>query len=154
MRIGIARVVVSARHQSDDELRSGLAALAGMGYELLPQSPTPPGANHEVAFVLDGEDRAALSEVALTAARQAFGDVVQPGIVTFLSRGTDDDARGVAAALGLEVEVSRRMEPGGEVVIIHVSPADLARVPEGRLHTALEAALNAEVRITTAPPPP
>ncbi len=153
MRIGIARVVVSASRQSDDELQNGLAALADMGYELLPQSPTPAGANHEVAFVLDGDDRAALSEVALTAARQAFGDVVQPGIVTFMSRGTDDDARGVAAALGLEVEVSRRIEPGGEVVIVHVSHTDLARVSEGRLHTALEAALNAEVRITTAPPP-
>jgi hypothetical protein len=154
VRIGIARVVVSASHRSDDELRDGLAGLAEMGYELLPPSPTPSGADHEVAFVLAGDDRGALSEVALTAARQAFGDVVQPGIVTFMSRGTDDDARGVAAALGLEIEVSRRMEPGGEVVLIHVSHADLARVPEGRLHTALEAALNAEVRITTAPPPP
>jgi hypothetical protein len=147
-------VVVSARHLSDDELRNGLADLSDRGYELLPQSPTPPGADHEVAFVLDGDDRAALSEVALQAARKAFGDVVQPGIVTFLSRGTDDDARGVASALGLDVKVSRAMEAGAEVVVIHVSEADLARVPEGRLHTALEAALNAEVRITTAPPPP
>jgi hypothetical protein len=154
MRIGIARVVVSARHRSDDELRDGLRALGHMGYELLPQSPTPPGADHEIAFVLDGDDRAVLLEVALTAARQAFGDVVQPGIVTFLSRGTDDDARGVASALGLDVKVSRHIEAGGEVVMVHVSDADLARVPDGRLHTALEAALNAEVRITTAPPPP
>jgi hypothetical protein len=79
---------------------------------------------------------------------------VQPGIVTFLSRGTDDDARGVASALGLDIKVSRVLEAGAEVVIIHVSAADLARVPESKLHTALEAALNAEVRITTAPPPP
>jgi hypothetical protein len=37
-------------------------------------------------------------------------------------------------------------------VIVHVLSADLERVPEGKLHTALEAALNAEVRITTKPP--
>jgi hypothetical protein len=150
VRTGIARVAVSARDVSEDDFSHGLGELADMGYELLP--PPPSVGDREVAFVLDGDDGAALSAIAVAAARKVFGEAVRPGAVTFLSRGTDDDVIGVAAALGVDVLVSRVTESGGEVVIVHVLSADLERVPEGKLHTALEAALNAEVRITTKPP--
>jgi hypothetical protein len=122
-----------------------------MGHELLPQSPALPGGDREVAFVIEGDDRDQLTEVALAAARRVFGDAARPGVATFLSRGTDADARGVAAAFGVHAEVIRIDDEDGEVVLVHVSASDLQRVPEGKLHTALEAALNAEVRIVRAP---
>ena len=152
--MGIARVIVAARDVPEEAFWRGRAELADMGYELLPQSPASVWADREIAFVLEGDDRAELTAEALAAARRAYGDGVRPGVATFLSRGTDADVQGVAAAFGVHVDVTRIEEAGAEVVLVEVSAADLQRVPEGKLHTALEAALNAEVRITRRPPGP
>jgi hypothetical protein len=47
----------------------------------------------------------------------------EPGVVTFISRGTDDDARGVLAGFGLEaVEVERLEEDDDEVVRVVLDP--------------------------------
>jgi len=40
-------------------------------------------------------------------------------------------------------------EEGWDVVHVTLCKADLERVPESRVHTALEASLNCEVRIRT-----
>lgn len=153
MRTGIARVTVAAGGVSEEDFSLGLAELASMGFELLPQQPALVGGDRELVFVLEGDDRAELIAVALAAAHRVFGEAVKPGVATFLSRGSDDDVRGVAAGLGVHVEVTRIEEGGSEVVVVRVPAADLRRVPESRLHTALEAALNAEVRITPVPAP-
>jgi hypothetical protein len=71
-------------------------------------------------------------------------------VLTYISRGTDDDAYGVLAGFGLSGEIERL--PGGEgfdVVYVTLRKADLERIPESRIHTALEASLNCEVRIRT-----
>jgi len=62
----------------------------------------------------------------------------------------DDDAHGVLAAFGLSGEIVR--EPGDDgydIVYVTLPEADLDRVPESRIHTALEASLNCEVHIRT-----
>lgn len=70
------------------------------------------------------------------------------GVLTYVSRGTDDDAHGVLAGLGLRGEVARRpTDAGWDVVTVTLRRADLTRVPESRVHTALEASLNCEVVI-------
>jgi hypothetical protein len=71
-------------------------------------------------------------------------------VITFVSRGTDDDAHGVLAGFGLTADIVRT--PGGDgfdIVDVTLREADLERVPESRVHTALEASLNCEVRIRT-----
>ncbi|PRC44450.1 hypothetical protein C6A85_000000100195, partial [Mycobacterium sp. ITM-2017-0098] len=85
---------------------------------------------------------------------KAFGGFgVQPaaGVLTYVSRGTDDDAEGVLAGLGLRGQIERipggADGPGWDTVKVTVSKDDLKRVPESRVHTALEASLNCEVRI-------
>ena len=81
---------------------------------------------------------------------RAFGTKPVAGVVTYISRGTDDDAYGVLSAFGLDGEVVR--EPGDDgydIVTVTLRAADLTRVPESRIHTALEASLNAEVHIRT-----
>jgi hypothetical protein len=71
-------------------------------------------------------------------------------VITFVSRGTDDDARGVLSAFGLTGEIARAPgDDGYDVVYVTLREADLDRVPESRIHTALEASLNCEVRIRT-----
>ena len=73
-----------------------------------------------------------------------------PGVVTFISRGTDDDAFGVLAGFGLTGEIERIPDGDGwDVVHVTLRKSDLERVPESRVHTALEASLNCEINIRT-----
>jgi hypothetical protein len=81
---------------------------------------------------------------------KAFNTGPVTGVVTFVSRGTDDDARGVLSAFGLTGEIARApCDDGFDIVYVTLCEADLERVPESRIHTALEASLNCEVRIRT-----
>jgi hypothetical protein len=71
-------------------------------------------------------------------------------VITYVSRGTDDDAHGVLSGFGLTGEINRIPgDDGYDVVYVTLSQADLERVPESRIHTALEASLNCEVHILT-----
>jgi hypothetical protein len=82
---------------------------------------------------------------------KAFGTSPVAGVVTYISRGTDDDAHGVLAGFGLTGEIRRTPgdDDGFDVVYVTLRQADLDRVPESRIHTALEASLNCEVHILT-----
>ena len=73
-----------------------------------------------------------------------------PGVLTYVSHGTDDDAHGVLAGFGLAGEIERTpTDEGWDIVEVTLRKTDLERVPESRIHTALEASLNCEVRIRT-----
>jgi hypothetical protein len=57
----------------------------------------------------------------------------------------------VLAGFGLAGEISRTPgDDGLDIVHVTLRKADLDRVPESRIHTALEASLNCEVHIRTA----
>lgn len=86
-------------------------------------------------------------EDAVGLCEEAFGVSARLGPVTYISRGTDADAESVLARFDLVGRVQREIRDDGDVVTVMVSAADMRRVPESRLHTAMEAALNAEVRI-------
>ena len=81
---------------------------------------------------------------------KAFGTDPDPGVLTYISRGTDDDAHGVLAGFGLTGEIDPR---AGRRRLrrrhVTLRKADLERIPESRIHTALEASLNCEVHIRT-----
>ncbi len=54
------------------------------------------------------------------------------------------------AGLGLRGEIERTAtENGWDIVRVTLLKSDLRRVPESRVHTALEASLNCEVHIVT-----
>jgi hypothetical protein len=74
----------------------------------------------------------------------------QAGAATFLSRGTDEDALGVVRAFGISAELDRFWEADEEIAVFTITRDDAAHVAESRLLTALEAALNCEVRIIVA----
>ncbi len=156
MRTAVVRVQVdpSGRLLSD-QLTDGMARLRALvdatGIEVLHNElAAMPAGRREVQLLMPGSDAEELKRDAVTLCARAFGTQPVPGVVTYVSRGTDDDARGVLAGFGLAGEIARTMgDDGVDVVSVTLRKSDLERVPESRIHTALEASLNCEVRIRT-----
>ncbi|MEO3760247.1 hypothetical protein ABGB19_18435 [Mycobacterium sp. B14F4] len=159
MRTAVVRVGVDRSGELDPaQLRDGVARLrelagaVGVGLVENDLSALPPQ-RREVELLIEGEDPENLTRTAVelcTRAFDAFGTTPVPGVVTFISRGTDHDAHGVLAGLGLTGDIERVSgDDGWDVVHVTLRRADLVRVPESRVHTALEASLNCEVHIRT-----
>ncbi|MFD4356911.1 hypothetical protein ACFWPX_30465 [Nocardia sp. NPDC058518] len=142
MRTAVVRIDVDPeRTLSPARWAAGLRAL---------RAPTSPSENlgPELRFQIATDDSAAAVRDLVDACARAFGTEPVPGTVTFLSRGTDDDVHGVLAGFGLTGDVGRVLDAAGfDIVTVTLRAADLVRIPESRVLTALEAALNAEVRL-------
>jgi hypothetical protein len=153
MTTAVVRVMVDAEGLlAATDFESGVKRLESLGYEVV-ASPVErlPDRSREIELIVEG-GRDELPTGEYTAAcEDAFGTVVSLGVVTYISRGTDDDARGVLRRFRVPGQVMRSDEDGEEVVTVTIAFVDMGRVPESRLHTALEAALNCEVRIVVIP---
>ncbi len=156
MRTAVVRVGVDkAGELTPAQLRNGMARLqtlaAESGIEVVDNDlATLPPQRREIELLIAGEDTAELERLAIGLCGDAFGTTPVPGVVSFISRGTDDDAHGVLAGFGLTGQIERVIdEDGWDVVHVTLRKADLERVPESRIHTALEASLNCEVHIRT-----
>jgi hypothetical protein len=133
---GMARLRESAGAAGVDVVENNLAGL--------------PPQRREVELLIAGDDAAELERIAVSLCAKAFGTTPVPGVLTFISRGTDDDAHGVLAGLGLTGEIERVAGGDGwDVIHVTLRKSDLERMPESRVHTALEASLNCEVHIHT-----
>jgi hypothetical protein len=109
-----------------------------------------PAGRREVEMLMSGREPEELIAAAVALCAKAFGTEPEPGVLTYISRGTDDDANGVLAGFGLSGDIERVPgDDGLDVVYVTLRKADLERVPESRIHTALEASLNCEVHIRT-----
>ncbi|OBI80129.1 hypothetical protein [Mycobacterium asiaticum] len=156
MRTAVVRVDVDPGGLlAAGQLREGMAALLEVAGAAdaevvdVDLASRPPG-RRVVEVLIAGSDVESAKTTAIDLCGKAFGTSPAAGVVTFVSRGTDDDARGVLAAFGVTGEIVR--EPGDDgydVVHVTLREADLERVPESRIHTALEASLNCEVHIRT-----
>lgn len=154
MRTAVVRVDVDPSGRlTPARLTEGMATLRQLcgpvGAEVVDADlSVMPSNRREVEVLLAGDDADALQNTVVALCGRAFGTEVAPGVLTFVSRGTDDDAHGVLAGFGIAGEVRRHPSgQGWDVVEVTLRRADLARVPESRIHTALEASLNSEVRI-------
>lgn len=134
---------------TSDQLVDGMAVLkevaaaAGLDVIDVDLAAMPPR-RRQVQLLMAGS----APDVGVALCAKAFGTRPELGVVTYVSRGTDDDAHGVLARFGITGEVAR--EPGSEgfdIVTVTLSKVDLERIPESRIHTALEASLNCEVHI-------
>ena len=109
-----------------------------------------PVGRREVQLLIAADDVDVAKQTAIGLCAKAFSTTPAPGVVTFVSRGTDDDAHGVLSGFGLTGQVRRSPgDDGFDVVYVTLRQADLERIPESRIHTALEASLNCEVHIRT-----
>ena len=154
MRTAVVRVQVDPDARlTPAQLTEAMTALRGVaeeaGVDVLENDlAAMPAGRREVQFLMTGDDAERLKREAVALCARAFGTAPIPGVVTYVSRGTDDDAHGVLAGFGLTGEISRTPgDDGLDVVHVTLRKADLDRVPESRIHTALEASLNCEVHI-------
>ena len=156
MRTAVVRVRVDPSGQlTPAQLTDGMANLHNLanpaGIEVLENNLSAmPAGRREVEMLMVGGEPEALKVKAVALCAKAFGTEPDAGVLTYLSRGTDDDAHGVLAGFGLAGEIERLPgDEGFDVVYVTLRKADLDRIPESRIHTALEASLNCEVHIRT-----
>jgi hypothetical protein len=156
MRTAVLRVNVDPKSVLTlPQLQEGMAVLLGLvveiGADVVENDLAAlPASRREVQLLIAAEDVDAAKHRATDLCSKAFGTAPVPGVVTFVSRGTDDDAHGVLSAFGLTGEIARTPgDDGYDVVYVTLREDDLERVPESRVHTALEASLNCEVHIRT-----
>ena len=156
MRTAVVRIGVDPFGElSADQLRAGMAALAelaraaGSGLVDSDLAGLPAG-RREVELLMTGADPDELQRTAMSMCDMAFDSTPVPGVLTYISRGTDHDALGVLAGLGIAGQIDRIPgDEGWDVIEVTLRKQDLERIPESRIHTALEASLNCEVRILT-----
>jgi hypothetical protein len=156
MRTAVVRVQVDpAGRLTPEQLADGMAALRGLtdgaDIDVMETNIAEMAASRrEVQLLMVGGDVQVLKRDAVTLCAKAFGTVPTPGVVTYVSRGTDDDAHGVLAGFGVTGEITRTPgDDGFDIVLVTLRKTDLDHIPESRIHTALEASLNCEVRIAT-----
>jgi len=156
MRTAVVRVGVDlAGELTPAQLTAGMTRLResadAAGVEVVENNLVGlPPQRREVELLIAGDDAAELEGMAASLCANAFGTTPVPGVLTFISRGTDDDAHGVLAGFGLTGDVERVPgDDGWDVINVTLRKSDLERVPESRVHTALEASLNCEVHIRT-----
>ena len=156
MRTAVVRVGVDpAGELAALQLTDGMARLresaAAAGVEVVENNLVGlPPQRREVELLIAGDDAAVLQRFAVGLCAKAFGTTPVPGVLTFISRGTDDDAHGVLAGFGLTGDIERLPgDDGWDVIHVTLRKSDLEHVPESRVHTALEASLNCEVHIRT-----
>jgi hypothetical protein len=156
MRTAVVRVNVDPEGMlTPAQLRDGMAALlelaaqAGAGV-IENDLAAMPVRRREVELLIAAEDGDTAREAAIELCTTAFSAAPVPGVITFISRGTDDDAHGVLSGFGLTGDIVRTPgDDGFDIVHVTLREQDLERIPESRVHTALEASLNCEVHIRT-----
>ncbi len=145
MATAVVRVIVDADgNLSAAEFDDGLAGLRDQGLEVL-SVPTDrlPERRREVELIV--ETPLQTGEY-LELCAKAFRLGTQLGVITYISRGTDEDAVGVLSRFGL-AGVVQGSDEDEDLVIVTLPAARRREVPESRLLTALEAALNCEVSL-------
>jgi hypothetical protein len=156
MRTAVVRVNVDpAGALTPAQLEEGMGSLLGLVGEIGAgvvdnNLARMPAGRREVEVLIAADHVDAAQQTAIDLCAKAFAVVPVPGVVTFVSRGTDDDAHGVLSAFGLSGEITRSPgDDGYDIVYVTLREADLTHIPESRIHTALEASLNCEVHIRT-----
>ena len=156
MRTAVVRVNVDPESALvPAQLAEGIRVLLGlvgeMGADVVDNNlAAMPAGRREAEVLIVCDDVDAAKQAVIDVCAKAFGTTPVPGVVTFVSRGTDDDAHGVLAGFGLTGEIVRTPgDDGFDIVHVTLREADLERIPESRIYTALEASLNCEVHIRT-----
>ena len=156
MRTAVVRVDVDPSGElSSEQLTAGIATLRTLaeqtGIELVDNNlAVMPRGRREAEMLIVGADPEELQRIAITLCANVFGTSPKAGTLTYVSRGTDEDAHGVLAGFGLTGEIDRTPGDGGyDVIYVTLRKADMQRIPESRVHTALEASTNCEVHIRT-----
>ena len=136
MRTAVVRVQVDpAGGLTPAQLSDGMAALRALvdsaDIEVLENNIAAMSAGRrEVQMLMLGSDVEQLKRDAVALCAKAFGTDPSPGVLTYVSRGTDEDAHGVLAGFGLAGEITRIPgDDGLDIVHVTLRKAVLDRVP-------------------------
>lgn len=148
-RTAVVRIVVDADGSlSVPAFAAGVARLRELGRTVVaPPAAGFPDRDREVELIVEDARQQCRLDDLVADCKRAFDRPAALGVMTYISRGTDADARGILQGFDIGGEVLRTIAGDDELVTVTVQASDLRRVPESRLQTALEAALNCEVRI-------
>jgi hypothetical protein len=153
MRTAVVRVDIDPSGElTPRQLAGGMATLREMagqiGAEVIENNlAAMPAGRRQAELLIAGTDP---ERIGIDLCAKAFGTTPKAGALTYVSRGTDDDAYGVLDRFGLSGDIRReRGNEGFDIVYVTLRSADLEHIPESRIHTALEASLNCEVHILT-----
>jgi hypothetical protein len=151
MRTAVVRINIDpAGVLTFERLREGMDALLQFVDQIGAEVVRKGSLGRDVELLIADDDVEGAKQAAIGLCAKAFNTTPVAGVVTFISRGTDDDARGVLAGFGLSGEIVRDSDDQGfDIIHVTLREKDLERVPESRIHTALEASLNCEVHIHT-----
>ncbi|MEV6164874.1 hypothetical protein AB0L71_23720 [Streptomyces sp. NPDC052052] len=149
MTVAVIRVTVDPEATlTSAEYEAGIRRLAGLGLEVIADSGERlAGRDREIEIIAGDLDSGRTAAQYVDLCTSVFGAPARLGVTTFVSRGTDEDALGVLSRFGVRGDVAREITDEEERVTVTIPRGTFRRVPESRLHTALEAALNCEVRI-------
>jgi hypothetical protein len=157
MRTAVVRVDVDPSGElTSAQLAHGVAALRTLaeqdGVTVIDNNlAAMPRGRREAELLISNTgatDPDVLKSAAITLCAKAFGTEPVIGVMTYVSRGTDEDAHGVLAGFGLRGEIDRTAgDDGYDIIVVTVRKEDMTRIPESRVHTALEASTNCEVQI-------
>ena len=157
MRTAVVRVDVDPHGElGSEQLAEGMATLRVLAGEIGAgvienNLAAMPVGRRQAELLIAGPDADQVNAIGMELCAKAFGTTPKAGVLTYVSRGTDDDAYGVLDRFGLSGDIRReRGNEGFDVVYVTLRSADLEHIPESRIHTALEASLNCEVHILTS----
>ena len=112
MRTAVVRVNVDPDNAlAPAQLSEGMAVLLGRvgdvgGADVIVKDlGAMPAGRREVELLIGCDDVEAAKQVAIDLCAKAFATSPVPGVVTFISRGTDDDAHGVLSGFGLTGDI-------------------------------------------------
>jgi len=157
MRTAVVRVDVDPSGElTPAQLAEGVAALRALaehdGVVVVDNNlPAMPRGRREAELLVDNPDATDVEELkgaAIAMCAKAFSTTPVIGVVTFVSRGTDEDAHGVLAGFGLRGDITRTAgDDGYDIIEVTLRKEDMTRIPESRVHTALEASTNCEIHL-------
>ena len=137
MRTAVVRVLVDPEGRlTPDQLADGMTALRGLvdaaDIEVLESNiAAMPAGRRELQMLMGGDDAEHMKSAAVALCAKAFGTDPAPGVLTYISRGSDDDAHGVLAGFGLTGEIIRAHgDDGFDIVTVTLRKADVDRIPE------------------------
>jgi hypothetical protein len=117
MRTAVVRVKIDPTGMlTPERLREGMEVLLELvdqiGAEVVKKDTGP-----DVDLLIAGDNAEDAKQIAIRLCAKAFNTTPVTGVVTFISRGTDDDARGVLAGFGLSGQIVRDTDDQGFDII-------------------------------------
>ncbi len=146
-----------AGERSLAELEEAVTTLQMMGWEVIVSDlDRLPPRRREIELLVTGEEvdelqRTAEAICADALSRFEMTEKPRATAVCFISHGTVEDALGILLAFGLETGPNAVRLEGEDIAEVTLNRDGLDHATPAKLQTALEAALNREVRFINAP---